>query len=418
MRVSDKKRLQTSKVYSNNSFLIFVLGQGVSSLGDTFHFIAATMLLVNITGSGLLAAFGVICAPITSLLFSSFAGILGDKYSTKYVLIVLDLLKAVVALMFIGSDNLLVIYPLLFTLSALGTMYGPPSRKLVVNLLHDNEIIAANSLLSGVPGIAYIIGPILAGLVINLNGIDIAFYINSLSFVFSALTILLAKPRRGSTILLTAGSGYRGTFFNNMRDGFTYYKNHAEIKELIASCTIISVGTACMNIAFYPFVFDILKISSEEWGILMSVFYGTNVIAMLITFVMNKKMNGTKLTVIYFLYLVISAVWFFYGIFGDFRYVVLLQGIEGTLLCICGILLGSYLQVITSKAFTARIMGINDILNNGGKLVGISAAYIIIWLLSPRFVFYASSAMLALFSLHRIYRKLFSGSIHMYNRNF
>ncbi|MDP4093874.1 MAG: MFS transporter, partial [Bacillota bacterium] len=298
----------------NLPFMQLLTGEIVSAVGDTFQFVAITVLLYNLTGSGLSAAFGVICTPMTSILLSPFAGSLGDKFSEKYMLVFLDLFRAFLVTFLIGSSNTFEIYLILILLAALGTLYGPPYKKIMVHILDKKNIVAGNSIFTGVSGVVYIIGPLAASALMNRYGLDTAFYINSFSFVFSALMILFIKFDKKQ--ITSVRKNYRPNYnlFNGIKEGFKYCRKDRQIKHLILIGTIISLGTASVNIAFYPYVFNILKVSSEEWGIMISVFYGTNLISMFLAVLFEKFFKGRIMTIVYLLFSATSVVWFMYAL--------------------------------------------------------------------------------------------------------
>ena len=389
----------------SRAFLLFLIGQGVSCLGDAFQFIAATELLVKLTGSGLSAAFGMVCAPVPSLLLSPFAGSLGDKLREKHILVIIDLLRAVVVLLFIADHNVLVVYALMLLLSSLDILYSPSRKKLLVNILKDEEIMMGNSMLSGVAGVAFLIGPVGAGIAISHWGCGIAFFINSLTFVFSAIVIFFIKSKTYS-----CSTGYsRGwhsigirSLIEDIKQGFNYYRSAYLIRQIIIICTVVSFGSAGINIAFYSLAFDSLRVTSKGWGFMMSIFYGTNLLAMFITMLLQKKMNESPKLFIFLPLICVAGAWFFYGVVEDLGSVLLLQFIEGTAIAICGIVLSTQLQIVTRKSFIARIMGISDVLNSVGKLMGIGCTYAILMFFPFRFVFAVSSLILLVFTVYAL----------------
>lgn len=378
----------------NIPFWLLMTGESVSAIGDTFQLVALSILLYNLTGSGLSAAFGVVCTPITSMLLSTVAGSLGDRFSEKYMLIILDLLRGFIITFLIGSSSIVEIYMVLILHAALGILYGPPYKKLVVDVLNKKDIVKGNSLMTGISGFVYIIGPVAASALINKYGIDIAFYINSLSFVFSAVLIIFIKAPGKKRIYFGGSYKHFSGILDDMKEGFYYCFREGGIRYFIILGTVVCLGTASVNVAFYPYAFNILKVSHEEWGLMLSVFYGTNLLAMFLAVFLERLFKGRILQPLYIMFLLASAVWFLYGISRSLWFVILLQSIEGTLLAICGIFLGSFLQVSSKKSHIARVMGVNDILNNLGKLIGIGAAYILIGMGFNRFVFTVNSIVL------------------------
>jgi MFS transporter, DHA3 family, macrolide efflux protein len=407
-----KKALYINGLPVNRSFCLFLLGQGISGMGDTFQTVAVAIILFKITGSGMWVGFAMVCSIVPSILFSPVAGTLGDKYNTKYLLVILDLLRGVVAILFVVADSAAYIYLLLISLSCLNIFYNPPSKKMFVMLLKENELVAGNSLFSGVVGVTCLAGPLVAGVAITVYGTDIAFIVNGSSFIFSATMLLLIKiksSRKYGKIIKQSSKG----IFGDIKSGINYFTHSRQVKEIVFTCTFICIGTASVNVAFYPFAFDVLKVTSSGWGMILSILYGTNLIAMCTTAFSNKNV-GKKIVVLIFSPLLFVAVaWLSYSMIDNILITLFFLGIEGTAMAICGIYLGSSLQGSADVLFTSRIMGINDVLNSLGKIIGIVLAYTLIYFFNMRFVFFANSIILLLFALF----KLVTSNSSSYNRN-
>lgn len=360
-------------------FWLITAGQSFSAAGDVFQLLAVTILLYNLTGSGLSAAFGVICTPVTSLLLSPIAGSLGDKFSEKRILIVIDILRALITLLLVGRSSVTEIYIILVVQAALGNLYGPPFRKLLTGILHTDELITANSILTGISGIVYIAGPLTAAWFINKYRLDFSFYINSFSFVFSSLTVALIKSN-----FFKSKRSHKHGITGDIREGVLYFKKEPKLKSMVIASTVICFGTAAVNMLFYPFAFNQLKVSNEQWSFMLSVFYGTNLAAMIVSNPFLKLFKGNVDRSVNSIFLMVSGVWFLYSISYSLLPVVVLQSLEGTLLGVCSILLGSFMQIYSEKSYLARVMSINDYLNNLGKLAGIGVALSVIKLAGIR----------------------------------
>ena len=392
----------TRRSWMSAPFFLFLGSQAISSAGSIFQFIAATFLLVNITGTGLSAAFNVICGPVSSLLFSSFAGILGDRCSSRHMLSILELLKGLVTVLLVGSHNVLAIYALLFILFSVNTFYGPPGRKLAASILPSEKLVKGNSCLSGISGLSSILGPLIGGALINVHGLDAAFYISSLFSIISSFLLLFIRMPSPTQDLSKRKTSMNGGFYRETAEGLGYFANNHAIKQIVFAGLFISIGSAATNVAFYPFVFNVLRLSADEWNLILSCFYGTSIAAMPITLMADRKIRKAGIKFIYLLFIMISCAWLIYGLSMNFYTILFALVIEGTAMSIIGVLLGSNLQFFTSKPFIARIIGINDFLSNVGKLFGISFAYIAIHLCTPEIVFLLCFASTAFFSLTRL----------------
>ncbi len=396
------KNSNLTGIKGNNSFLLFLISQVISCFGDAFHFIAITALLIKITGFGTSVSFIVICTPISSLFLSPFAGSLGDRLNEKYFLAFINFLKSLIILAFLSSRNITIIYILMLILASFDIIDNPPEKKIITKLLSNKDIIIGNSILTGIAGFAFIIGPIICGIVIELWGLDIIFIINSMLYLSSTIVLLFIRNKKNTFNRANAQVELNNNIFYDIKDSIKYFRYRASIKKVIFINTITSLLIASINAAFYSFAFDILKINNSIWGIMMSLFYGTNLVSMFVSIYFNRSIQKMGLLFVYITLIIISGVWFCYGLVDSLSFIFLLQFIEGLLLTLVAIFLNTKLQLVTAKEFIGRVVGINDILNNMGKLFSVSITYLILQFCSARFIFVSNCICLFLCTITMI----------------
>ena len=388
----------------NKSFVMILLGQGFSNIGDAFQFIASTTMLVKVTGSGLSAIIGIILSQLPSFLLSPFAGYLGDRFRAKNLCVIMDLLKSFVVLLFIGNNSSEKLYFLLFVLSIVDIVYSPAKRKLIICIVREKELLFTNSLITGVSGLAFLIGPVIAGWAVMKFSTDIAFFANCFLHILSTVLLLFIKSKNihdsnaSKNIKINKFDGV----IADIKGGFKYFKSVPEIKNLLILSTVICSTGASINIAFFPFAFDTLRITEKQWGLMISIFNGTNFLAMLLAFVLNKKINKRMNIYIIISAIAISWIWFFYSITEKLNIILMLQFFEGTILAFCSILIGTRLQSVIKKSYMARVMSIGDIINNAGRIIGVSLAYILLGSYAESSVFLLNSILLFLFVFYKV----------------
>lgn len=387
-----------AKLKNNSPFSLFLIGQAISCLGDSFHFIAIALLLIKMTGSGTSAAFIVICTPISSFFLSPFAGGLGDKFNEKYLLGFIDLLKALTTIAFIFSSKVSTVYILMLLLASLEILHNPSKQKIITRLLNSNDILMGNSILTGIIGFTFIIGPIVAGILIGLLGIHIIFFINCGLYLLSAIIFLSLRIKSYKFNYAKKPT----ELFKDISSGIKYFKSRASIRKVILISTLINLLIASLNISFYSFAFDILKVNGKIWGIMMSVFYGANLVSMFVSIYLDKIIKKMDFSFVYIVLIIISGVWLCYGFINDLLFVFTLQFIEGLLLSLIAIILSTKLQIITNKEYISRIIGINDIYNNIGKLIAIGITYFILQFYTARFIFILNGISLVCCTLFMI----------------
>lgn len=390
------------RIWDNKSFMLFLISQGIFNLGDSFYFIAVTIFLMRITGSGISAGFITVCTPISSLLLSSFAGSLGDRFHEKHLLVFLDMLRGLMGLCFIVNSNVWMVYILMFALSLLEILSNPPRKKVIVSILKEHEIMIGNSLLSGVAGATFLIGPTIAGIVLMRSGADTVFLLSSLLFFISAFLRVGIRTKSFELSVFNRRKSFLTSIREDIHTGIEYVRHTSLLKDLVFMATIVCMSTASINMAIYAFVFDGLRVTSREWGIMISVFYGASFMSMVVSILFRKIISQFEEIMICVFLISISCIWFLYTFVETWLIILFLQFIEGINASLFIIILNTQLQTTSKKDFVARVIGINDTLNNIGKLLGICCTYIILKASSFRTVFGLNALVLACFALYKL----------------
>ncbi|MFX0125684.1 MAG: MFS transporter [Candidatus Hodarchaeota archaeon] len=173
-------------------------GQLVSNIGSQFSYIAILFLVYDLTGEIYAMALLSMAQAIPMILIGPWAGVVVDKVDRKYAMVFADLGQGVAILIIPFSssfpDNVRLwwIVGIAFCNASFARFFYPARGASIPKLIEDNkDLLAANSLSAGTYQTSALIGPLFAGIIIGLFGYDIPFFIDSLSFFFSAVCILL-----------------------------------------------------------------------------------------------------------------------------------------------------------------------------------------------------------------------------------
>ncbi len=388
---------------SDGAFLLFLTGQGVLNLGEAIRFIAVTVLIYKLSGSGITAAAGAAIAALPSIIASPFSGVLGDRMNESRILIATDIIRFFTVPLFLYAHKVSFIYLLLVVISLLDVVYGPSRKKFILGLTGKGKALEANSRLTGVSGAAYLIGPMLAGILTDLYGPAPAIIIAALCCLVSCiLTTTAVKVCGGYNGIRGYGDGGpKGSFVSQLLGGIGYCKSAAFIRELLAIGLITGFCTISVNLSFYPFAFDVLSVTAKGWSLMITVYYGTNLVAMLLVgcFDRRRSRKGSGGGLFYLCLALVSVVWFQYSYIRSYPAVLLLQFAEGTAIAVCGILLAARYQKLTDRRFMARVSGIGDIAGSAGRLAGMGCTALITWYFSFSEVFTVSGVVLLVFVL-------------------
>jgi MFS family permease len=190
-----------SLLRDNRNYRNTWIGQVVSEVGDHFNNVAVFSLAVATTRSGMVVSGVMLSRAIPAMLVGPLAGVVLDRFDRKRVMIASDLIRAVVAMLFILTVNRGGTW-LLYVLSALLMVASPfftsGRAAILPAIATSEELHTANSLTQTTQWTTLALGAFLGGASVTAFGYRWAFFGNSLSFLFSAICISrLFLPGRG-----------------------------------------------------------------------------------------------------------------------------------------------------------------------------------------------------------------------------
>lgn len=364
------------------------------NFGASVQLIAVSSLLIKVTGSGAATGFSIVCAPLPGIIFSLFGGKIGDKFRAKRLLVAFDVVRGLTVILFIFCKSVVTAIILLLALSIIETLYYPSKNKLIAMILKKDDLVSGNALLSGGIGAVNLLTPVLAGVAVSLLGVNTAFLTIGASYLLSAafLSSIKATNLKGRAVITdgkksgTAADSFRICFKNKL------------LRKVILTAAVIDYCTIVVNIAFYSFAFDYMKVSSGYWGAYLSILYGMNIVSMLILMRYKSFFRKKEIASINVLLFCLSAVWLFYSATQS-RVLVLAAGaVEGICNSLCVTLITTCILENSKKGYTARIFGVQYVLSSFAKLIGAVFTYAMLRRLSFRFIFISSAAIIAAYA--------------------
>ncbi|MFZ0547259.1 MAG: MFS transporter [Candidatus Promineifilaceae bacterium] len=176
----------------NRNYRFLWLGSVVSQFGDWFNLIASAALIANLTSTGAALSYLFLARFLPLFFFSSFAGVLADRYDRRYVMIASDLLRAVTVmglLLIRQADDIWLLYLLTITQFALSSLFVPARTAVIANVVKQEELVAANALDSLTWSTMLAFGAFLGGIVAAGLGVGEAFVMDAVTFLASAVLV-------------------------------------------------------------------------------------------------------------------------------------------------------------------------------------------------------------------------------------
>ncbi len=193
-------------------------------------------------------------------------GPLIDRLSRKRLMVTADLARCAVfcALPFVTRPAAIVG---LAAVSGIATgFFKPAAYAGLPNLVDgDEDLTEANALFGSAENAAWMIGPILAGLLYQLSGARPAYIINAVTFLFSALLVArIPAVRLQATTALTRG------YWRDVADGFGVVFRTPQLRTVLIVWNVVMAGNAALNVGEVFFATDSLHSKGIGYGVLVS----------------------------------------------------------------------------------------------------------------------------------------------------
>ncbi len=184
----------------NRNYRYTWMGQIVSEIGDNFNTVAVFSLALHNTGSGLVVSALMISRALPMILAGPLAGVLLDRLDRKRLMIASDLVRAVIASLFIFTtrpDETWLLYVWSALLMFASPFFTSGRAAILPAITSPEELHTANSLTKTTQWTALTVGAMLGGAAAMQFGYEGAFIFNAVSFLFSAACIWRLRAPRG-----------------------------------------------------------------------------------------------------------------------------------------------------------------------------------------------------------------------------
>ena len=234
----------------NGKFRKFWFANLISMLGEWFNTIALFTLILTHTGSEALLGILFTVRMLGFALFQPIVGLLADRWSRKWIMVGTNIAQALFALSFLmvdGPEDMWWLLAMSAVMMLLHGSYLTAERAAIPNIVSKNELSTANALDSATWSTALAIGAALGGFVVTAYGVDVAFIIDSITFVIAALIILpVHVPQKVSNEMKGA---LFSTAFTNIKAGLKRIFSESRILRIVfakASWNIAGGGLAAV----------------------------------------------------------------------------------------------------------------------------------------------------------------------------
>ena len=225
--------VSTFSALKSRNYRLYFYGQSVSLIGTWMQRTALSWIVYTSTHSAFMLGVTLFAGQFPSFLLGLFGGVVSDRYDRFRVLLftqIASLVQAIclAALILFGHYEVWELILLAALLGSINAFDVPARQALVYEMVEDkNDLPNALALNSSMVNLARLIGPAMAGIVLEKLGAGVCFLLNAASFVaviISLLRMKLPAYRQGNRDNKVGG---------DLKAGLTYLRETPSISKVI-----------------------------------------------------------------------------------------------------------------------------------------------------------------------------------------
>ncbi|HEV8699538.1 MAG TPA: MFS transporter [Candidatus Limnocylindrales bacterium] len=275
---SDVVQASYEPLARNRDFKVLLTSQGVSALGDAVTFTALPLLVLALTGSGLVMGIVGALQAIPDLVFGMVAGALADRTDRRRMMRLADLgragLTALIPLsVILNGPTLAIVLVIAAPTSVLRSLFLAGYTASVPALVGRAQVARANSIFETIYSLGYIVGPAVAGVLSASIGPGLTLAIDAVSFGLSG--IALAAVRRD---LRAPIDREPASIIADIREGIEFILAHPVLRSMILFWGLVAITTAPLVTALAVHITRDLGYEDTILGLILAA-YGIGTVA-------------------------------------------------------------------------------------------------------------------------------------------
>lgn len=259
------------RLLGNGPLSRLLLGEFISSVGDRMYLVAFLVLVYRETHDATVLAVVGAVRLVPYLVLSIPAGVVADRFDRRYVLLASDIGRGVcmlvLAWLVVSGGSIVAIGATAFAAGSFTPFFHPAIRALIPSLVRDeSEYGPANSAWATLDSASLLVGPALAGLVIGLAGVEVAFLLNAATFALIAVILLSLPQARARPVVAEspASKEHGGSHRPRVRD----VVNLPAVTGLLAQEAVTGMAFGALDILAVILAIDVFRGGEAATGYL------------------------------------------------------------------------------------------------------------------------------------------------------
>lgn len=282
----------------SRDFSLLWVGQFGSEVGNGLVQLALPVLIYETTGSAFQLAGAYIVQFLPWLLFGLIGGVLVDRWDRRKTIVVVEFVRAAafltIGVVFVidpGLVSIEFIYALIFMESTLQNLFNPARLALMPNLVKEDDLRAANSLMEVSRQVGFLIAPGAGVLISQALGAGTIIITDGVTFLISGITVLFIRWRPPPREHLQGGN-----FRQGLAQVLVEMQQGVEVIGRIKLLQVTMLLGISLNLVVAPiqallpiFVREVKNVGTEYFGALVAGFIPGLLIGSLIAPALSRK---------------------------------------------------------------------------------------------------------------------------------
>src|ERR1700761_2181755 len=262
--------ISTFRAFKSRNYRLFFSGQSVSLIGTWMQKTAVSWVIYTLTHSTFMLGLTLFASQFPSFLFSLMGGVVSDRYNRYRVLLVTQVASMIQAillavLIFANHYQVWEILSLSVLLGIINAFDVPARQSLVYEMVDDkNDLSNALALNSSMVNLSRLIGPALAGIVLETFGDGTCFLLNAVSFLAVIGSLLLMRLPK------YVKKEHKKNVFGELKEGMAYIKRTPSIAFVLIMLALISLMVLPFSTLIPYYAKDVFKGTASTFGVIDS----------------------------------------------------------------------------------------------------------------------------------------------------
>ncbi|MDQ9172149.1 MFS transporter [Oxalobacteraceae bacterium R-40] len=277
-----------TSLFKNRNYLLLFSAQIVSLTGSGVTTVGLAVFAYQMAGGASAAAIignALTLRILAFLLFSQPSGVLADRFNRKTILVMADVLRFGLLMLFPLVSQIWHIYVLIFAINAVTAFFTPTFEAMIPEVAGEKHYVKALSLSRVAVDIEALAAPALAGLLLVWLGVRWVFWFDALTYLLSAVLVLMSSIRH---VPASRTPFSVHALISELTYGTRVILREASLRQAIVLSFVEATAGAAAIVATVVYVKDVLAHSETAFALVMaSLGLGSSMTALIL-----GKMTG------------------------------------------------------------------------------------------------------------------------------